>query len=64
MDRGIYWMIICMALLGMVTSQTHAARPMQIEDLFRFLRLTDAQISPDGAWVAYVVTKVDLEGNK
>jgi len=64
MDRGIYWMIICMALLGMVTSQTNAARPMQIEDLFRFLRLTDAQISPDGAWVAYVVTKVDLEGNK
>jgi dipeptidyl aminopeptidase/acylaminoacyl peptidase len=38
-------------------------RPMQINDLFRFNRVADAQISPDGKRVAYVLTTVDLGGN-
>jgi dipeptidyl aminopeptidase/acylaminoacyl peptidase len=39
-------------------------RPMTVEDLFRFQRVSDPQISPDGKWVAYVVGTVDLAGNK
>ncbi len=39
-------------------------RPMQIDDLFRFKRVADPQLSPDGKLVAYQVTTVDLEGNK
>jgi dipeptidyl aminopeptidase/acylaminoacyl peptidase len=39
-------------------------RPMTIEDMFRFQRLSDAQISPDGKLVAYVVGDVDLQANK
>src|SRR5262245_58381175 len=39
-------------------------RPMTIDDLFRFQRVSDPQISPDGKTVAYVVTTVDLPGNK
>jgi dipeptidyl aminopeptidase/acylaminoacyl peptidase len=39
-------------------------RPMKIDDLFRFKRVTDPQVSPDGQWVAYVLTTVDLAGNK
>ena len=39
-------------------------RPMQVDDLFRFQRVADPQISPDGKLVAYVVTRVDLAGNK
>jgi dipeptidyl aminopeptidase/acylaminoacyl peptidase len=39
-------------------------RPMKIDDLFRFLRVSDPQISPDGKQVAYTVTTVDLAGNK
>ncbi|MCS6852356.1 MAG: S9 family peptidase [Gemmataceae bacterium] len=38
-------------------------RPMTLDDLFRFQRLSDPQLSPDGRWVAYVVTTVDLAGN-
>ena len=38
--------------------------PMRIEDLLRFQRLADPQISPDGKLVAYVVTTVDLPGNR
>jgi dipeptidyl aminopeptidase/acylaminoacyl peptidase len=39
-------------------------RPMQIDDLFRFKRVADPQISPDGKLVAYQVTTPDLDGNK
>src|SRR5262249_59794742 len=36
---------------------------MTVEDLFKFKRVGDPQISPDGKLVAYVVTTVDLEKN-
>ena len=34
---------------------------MKVDDLFRFKRVSDPQISPDGKHVAYVVTTVDLD---
>jgi len=39
-------------------------RPMTINDLFAFKRVSDPQISPDGKAVVYVVGEVDLPGNK
>lgn len=39
-------------------------RPMQVDDLFRFKRISDPQISPDGKWVVYVQGNVDLAANK
>jgi dipeptidyl aminopeptidase/acylaminoacyl peptidase len=54
--------------LFIMTPDTPAAdakkRPMQVEDLFKFKRVADPQISPDGKHVVYQVTTVDLEGNK
>ncbi len=41
-----------------------AKRPMQLDDLFRFKRVSDPQISPDGRWVAYVIGEVDMADNK
>ena len=58
--------ILCLALvLAATVAPARAAgkRPMKVEDLFRFKRLSDPQISPDGKLVAYVVTSVDLENN-
>lgn len=37
---------------------------METADLFRFQRLSDPQVSPDGRWVAYVVTEVWWEENR
>ena len=37
---------------------------MQVEDLFRFKRIADPQVSPDGKWVVYVQSNVSLTGNK
>ncbi|MBI2926738.1 MAG: S9 family peptidase [Verrucomicrobia bacterium] len=39
-------------------------RPMELEDLFRIKRVSDPQASPDGKWVAFVVTAVDKAENK
>src|SRR5689334_17805168 len=39
-------------------------RPMTVEDLFKFKRVSDPQISPDGKQVVYVVGSVDMEENK
>ena len=55
-----------LALVALGTSAVHAEgkRPMTIEDLFRFKRVADPQISPDGRHVAYTLTSVDLGSNK
>ena len=39
-------------------------RPMVVDDLFRFLRVSDPQVSPDGKTVVCTVGKVDLAANK
>lgn len=39
-------------------------RPMEVEDLFRFKRVSDPQVSPDGRWLAYVVGVVLKDENR
>jgi dipeptidyl aminopeptidase/acylaminoacyl peptidase len=58
--------VLCLLLVLTVPAAVFAEgrRPMKIDDLFRFKRVSDPQISPDGRFVAYVVGTVDLEGNK
>src|SRR6266513_1275973 len=38
-------------------------RPMTFEDVLALKSVSDAQVSPDGKWVAYVVTSVDMKEN-
>ncbi len=42
---------------------TAASRPMTFDDVIALRSVNDAQISPDGRWVAYTVTRADLEQN-
>ena len=37
---------------------------MQPEDIGRLVTVSDPRVSPDGAHVAFVVTHVDLPGNR
>ena len=46
------------------TAAAEGKRPMKVEDLFRYLRVTDPQVSLDGQLVVYVVTTVDFPNNK
>ncbi|MCU0702817.1 MAG: S9 family peptidase [Fimbriiglobus sp.] len=58
--------LAALAFFTMTTDSPAAdkKRPMQIDDLFKFKRVADPQISPDGKHVVYQVTTVDLDGNK
>jgi dipeptidyl aminopeptidase/acylaminoacyl peptidase len=59
--RLAFWLCVLLAAPAVAAD---AKRPMKVEDLFRFQRVSDPQISPDGKTVAYVVATVDLAGNK
>jgi dipeptidyl aminopeptidase/acylaminoacyl peptidase len=39
-------------------------RAMTLEDIFSLKSVSDPQLSPDGRWVAYVVTEVDLKAGE
>jgi len=41
-----------------------AKRPMTFEDMMNMKRMGDTAVSPDGKWLAYSVTSVDLAKNK
>ncbi|MBO0725114.1 MAG: hypothetical protein J2P52_05915, partial [Blastocatellia bacterium] len=37
-----------------------ARRPLKLDDIPRLREVRDPQISPDGQWVAYVVSTIDV----
>ena len=43
-----------------ITGTVLTMRPDQLDGLSN---VSDPQLSPDGRWVAHVVTRVDLDGN-
>src|SRR5437763_9962947 len=57
--------LLLVLLVGLSATGPAAAgkRPMELADLFKFKRVSDPQISPDGKLVAYTVGAVDLENN-
>jgi dipeptidyl aminopeptidase/acylaminoacyl peptidase len=58
---------ILLTLLGtasLLTAQAPAKRPIRSSDLFRLRAIGDPQRSPDGAWVAYTVTRADSAKDK
>src|SRR5262245_5531791 len=64
--ESMFRSITLAALIMSATAPDVAAakRPMKLDDLFAFKRVSDPQVSPDGSLVVYVVTTVDLPGNK
>ena len=53
-------------LLALAFSLTHGQtrRPLKLDDLFKIKNVGSPQISPDGQWIAYVVSTVDVKGDK
>lgn len=55
-------------LLILTLSYAHIAqtarRPLKIDDMTRFRNVGDPQLSPDGQWVAYVVSTIDAKEDK
>ncbi|HMS09098.1 MAG TPA: hypothetical protein PKE66_06420, partial [Pyrinomonadaceae bacterium] len=46
-------------LLSMAAAAQPAKRPMGLNDIFKIKNISDPQLSPDGEWVAYVVSSID-----
>lgn len=53
------WLIVGLALAGAAE-----ARPFAIGDALAVRAVSDARLSPDGRWIAYVETRNDLEADK
>ena len=47
-----------------VFAEQPAKRPVKLDDLVRLRTVGDPQLSPDGKWVAYTVSTIDLEKDK
>ncbi|MEP6883697.1 MAG: S9 family peptidase [Gammaproteobacteria bacterium] len=55
---------LCAALAIVPTNAAGAARSLVPDDLYRVLDVSDPQVSPDGLWVAYVVTANEREADE
>jgi dipeptidyl aminopeptidase/acylaminoacyl peptidase len=56
-------LLFLLALTTALSAQT-AKRPFKLDDLPRMREVRDPQISPDGQWVAYVVSAIDVKEDK
>jgi dipeptidyl aminopeptidase/acylaminoacyl peptidase len=65
MHKHISVLFLVLALAGSrpAIAQTGAKRPMTFEDMMQMKRLGETAVSPDGKWLAYSVTTVDLDKN-
>jgi dipeptidyl aminopeptidase/acylaminoacyl peptidase len=61
--RSFYVLALLLISATGLTAQT-ARRPLKIDDLARFRDVRDPQCSPDGQWVAYVVSTVNAKDDK
>ncbi len=52
-----------LVLLAALTASAQTRRPMTFEDMMKMRRLGDTALSPDGKWVLFAATDVDLEKN-
>jgi dipeptidyl aminopeptidase/acylaminoacyl peptidase len=63
MERLAILLLVVVIVTAPAAVFAEGKRPMTIDDLFRFKRVSDPQISPDGKLVVYVVGTVDLDAN-
>jgi len=60
---GLATVLLSAAAILAAAASACAKRPMTFEDMMKIERISDPQISPDGKWIAYVDTSVDLASN-
>jgi dipeptidyl aminopeptidase/acylaminoacyl peptidase len=61
--RTLRHLLICVAT-PVLFAQSPTQRLLQVDDMQRIHDVRDVQISPDGAWVAYTVSSVDVAADK
>jgi hypothetical protein len=56
-------LVLLAALAAAMPAQT-AKHPLKLDDLFRMQDVRDPQLSPDGQWIAYVLSAVNVKDDK
>ena len=62
--RRLSLVALLVAAPAIAQSPSATKRPLRVADLYRLRNVSDPQISPDGAWVAYTVSTVDSAKDK
>src|SRR5215471_18680458 len=57
-------LLFFVTLFAAVLSAQTPKHPLKLDDLARFRDVRDPQISPDGQWIAYVVSTIDVKDDK
>lgn len=57
-------LVLLLGITAALPAAQTAKRTLKLDDLFRMREVRDPQISPDGQWVAYVVSSVDVKEDK
>ncbi|MEP7226387.1 MAG: S9 family peptidase [Gemmatimonadales bacterium] len=62
---GLYRIVFLSAVVApAVMGQAPAQRKLQLDDVYRLRDVSDPQLSPDGAWVAYTVSRPDTSEDR
>jgi dipeptidyl aminopeptidase/acylaminoacyl peptidase len=61
---GLALLLSCLAGLSQQASAQQARRSISLDDLARMRDVSGPQCSPDGKWVAYVVSTIDAKADK
>ena len=61
--KSLAVLVLVLACSSLALAQS-ARRPLKLDDLARLHDVRDPQVSPDGLWVAYVVSTVDVKEDK
>jgi len=56
--------LAAIVLVSVPLVRAQAPPPFTVEEMLKLKRISDPRLSPDGTRIAYVVTEVDLDGNK
>ncbi len=64
--KELFLCILCFGSFPLQSEPANTAekRTVTIDDYFSLQTVSDPQLSPDGAWVAYVVSRADLKKDK
>ena len=64
LHRGLPWLAVTVLLLGASVAGAQPRRLLTVDDLYNLREVRDPQRSPDGAWVAYTVTRAIRQTDK
>ena len=58
------WIFVLVCLGGAMVSASEESHRFSVHDMLAMERVSDAQVSPDGALIVFTVSTTDMEENK